>query len=46
MNSGDTEATVRFILGFGTTGEDVEQAVGLIEEALEKLSKAESVHLG
>ena len=41
LNSCDAEASVRFSLGFGTTDEDVEQAVGLIEEVLEKLSKAE-----
>ena len=39
----DAEASVRFSLGFGTTDEDVEQAVGLIEEVLARLSKAELV---
>ena len=34
----DANASVRFSLGFGTSDEDVEQAVGLIEEVLVKLS--------
>lgn len=41
LNSDDAEASVRFSLGFDTTDEDVDQAVGLIEEVLEKLTKAE-----
>ncbi len=41
LDSDDAEASIRFSLGFGTTDEDVEQAVGLIEEVLAKLSKAE-----
>ena len=40
LNGDDAEATVRFSLGFGTTDEDVEHAVALIEEVLAKLSKA------
>ena len=40
LGGDDAEATVRFSLGFGTTDEDVEQAVALIEGALAKLSKA------
>ena len=40
LGSEDAEASVRFSLGFGTTDEDVEQGVALIEEVLEKLSKA------
>ena len=43
LDSDDAEASVRFSLGFGTTDKDVEQAVGLIEEVLVKLSKAELV---
>lgn len=39
LNGDDAEATVRFSLGFGTTDEDVEQAVALIEEVLVNLSK-------
>lgn len=41
LSSYDAEATVRFSLGFGTTDEDIDQAVGLVEEVLVKLSKAE-----
>ena len=41
IDSDDAEASVRFSLGFDTTDEDVEQAVGLIEEVLAKLSKTE-----
>ena len=41
LDSDDAEASVRFGLGIGTTDEDVEQAVGLIEEVLAKLSGAE-----
>ena len=40
VNGDDAEATIRFSLGFGTTDADVEQAVGLIEDALGRLSKA------
>ena len=40
LDSDDAEASIRFSLGFGTTDEDVEQAVTLIEEVLEKLSRA------
>ena len=41
LDRDDAEACARFSLGFDTTDEDVEQAVGLIEEVLAKLSKAE-----
>ena len=41
LDSDDAEASVRFSLGFGTTDEDVEQAVGFIKEALAKLSEAD-----
>ncbi len=43
LNGEDSEATIRFSLGFGTTDEDIEQSVILIEEVLEKLSKSKSV---
>ncbi|MGQ4808296.1 Cysteine desulfurase IscS [Candidatus Entotheonellaceae bacterium PAL068K] len=43
LDHDDAEASVRFSLGFGTTDDDVEEAVDLIEEALERLSKAELV---
>ena len=35
----DAEASVRFSLGFGTTDKDVEEAVNLVEEVLERLSQ-------
>ena len=38
LDGDDAEATVRFSLGFGTTDDDVEQAVALIEGVLAKLS--------
>ena len=34
----DAEATVRFSLGFGTTDQDIEEAVALIGEVLASLS--------
>ncbi len=40
LDGDDAEATVRFSLGFGTTDEDVEQAVALIEDILAKLLRA------
>jgi cysteine desulfurase len=43
LNHDEAEASVRFSLGFGTTDDDIEEAVDLIEEALERLSKAELV---
>lgn len=43
LSSDDAEATVRFSLGFDTTDEDVEQAVDLVAEVLNKLSKADLV---
>ena len=41
LNHDEAEASVRFSLGFGTTDDEVEEAVDLIEDALERLSKAE-----
>ncbi len=38
LDSDDAEASIRFSLGFGTSDEDVEEAVGFIEETLAKLS--------
>ena len=38
LGGDDAEATIRFSLGFGTTDEDVEEAVSLIEEVLAKMS--------
>lgn len=40
LDSEEVESSVRFSLGFGTSDEDVAEAVGLIEETLAKLSKA------
>ena len=42
LDSEDADASVRFSLGFGTSDEDVEQAVRLIEEVMAKLSTAGS----
>lgn len=41
LNGDEAESSIRFSLGFGTTDEDVENAVSYIENALESLSKAE-----
>ena len=43
LNIEDAEATVRFSLGYDTSDDDVEQAVGLVEEVLIKLSKVDLV---
>ncbi len=40
LSSDEAESSVRFSLGFGTSNEDIEEAVGLIEEGLTRLSKA------
>ena len=39
LDGDDAEATVRFSLGFGTTDEDIEQAVALIKGVLARLSQ-------
>ena len=39
LRGDDAEASIRFSLGFHTTDEDIAQAVGLIGNALERLSK-------
>ncbi len=44
LNNDDAEASVRFSLGIGTTDQDIEVAVSLIEEALRKVSKTELTH--
>ncbi len=44
LGTDDVESSVRFSLGFGTTDEDVDETVSLIEETLTKLSKAGLVH--
>lgn len=43
LDTDDIESSVRFSLGFGTCDGDVEEAVGLIEETLARLSKARLV---
>jgi len=43
LTSDEAEASIRFSLGFGTSDEDVEEAVHLIKGALERLSKADLV---
>ena len=41
LDSDESRSSIRFSLGFGTTDNDIEQAVTLIEEALERLSTLE-----
>lgn len=41
LDSDAVDSSIRFSLGFDTSDGDVQEAVSLIEEALEKLSKAE-----
>lgn len=43
LSGDEAESSIRFSLGCGTSDEDVEEAVGLIEEALAKLKKADLV---
>lgn len=43
LDCDSAESSVRFSLGFGTSDEDVEEAVGLIERTLVRLSKANLV---
>lgn len=40
LGSDEAESSVRFSLGFGTSDEDVDEAVGLIDETLGRLSTA------
>lgn len=44
LNGEEAESSIRFSLGFGTSDEDIEEAVRLLEETLVKLSKANLVH--
>jgi len=44
LDCDSAESSIRFSLGFGTSDEDIEEAVGLIEKTLTKLSKANLVH--
>ena len=39
LDGNEAESSVRFSLGFGTSDEDIEEAVGLIDGVLEKLSR-------
>jgi len=38
LDSCEAESSIRFSLGFGTTDQDVDEALGLIDEALKRLS--------
>ena len=42
LDGNEAESSVRFSLGFGTSDEDIEEAVGLIDGVLEKLSKVDT----
>ncbi len=44
LNPDEAESSIRFSLGFDTTDEDVEEAVGLIDDTLTKLSNTSPVH--
>ena len=39
LDGNEAESSVRFSFGFGTSDEDIEEAVGLIDGVLEKLSR-------
>ena len=41
LDGNDAESSVRFSLGFGTSDEDIEEAIGLINGVLEKLKKVD-----
>ena len=41
LDGADAESSIRFSLGFGTCDADVEEAVGLIEETLVRLSRVD-----
>ena len=45
LSNHEVESSIRFSLGFDTTDEDVDLAVNLINEALEKISKFNSKNL-
>ena len=46
LDSDSAESSIRFSLGFGTTEEDIREAVRIIEETLNRLSKAELICSG
>ena len=41
LDSNESESSIRFSLGFATSDDDIEEAVGLIDGALAKLSKVD-----
>ena len=43
LDGDEAESSIRFSLGFGTSDEDVDEAVGLVEETLARLSSAELI---
>jgi cysteine desulfurase len=43
LDGDEAESSIRFSLGFATSDEDVDEAVGLVDETLARLSKAELV---
>jgi len=45
LDSDRAESSIRFSMGFGTTDEDIREAVGLIEESLSKLFQANLMDL-
>ena len=45
LNSDEAESSIRFSLGFGTSDEDIDEAVDLIKGVLERLCKSELVRL-
>ncbi|MAV29417.1 MAG: aminotransferase [Cycloclasticus sp.] len=44
LDSDSAESSIRFSLGFGTTEQDILDAVGIIEETLDRLSRANLVY--
>ena len=39
LTNDDAEASIRFSLGFGTSDKDIDEAINLIDDALERISK-------
>ena len=46
LSSDEADSSIRFSLGFDTTDEDVDEAIGLINETLERISRPMLGHLG
>lgn len=44
LDNEEAESSIRFSLGFGTTEQDVEESLGLIEDALRRLSQLGQIH--